>query len=233
MKNLVDNKPRLVTRIIYLIPLLLIYTIGLCVAHILTSESEVPLAHIDKAKLIGRSVRAVSAPAKAARSNTGQEIESIHDIMQRVARTDAARALAATRQSVFNELQQNVPNSLYALKPEYHEMQRVADNEGKRSLEAIRRTVVADLHKQVTNPYYSLAWNRTEMQKAADADGARSLAVTRHMVLESLQGSVKHLFHNEFQYLRDSAPGGKLVAEDHRTPPAPYEQEFRLANKNQ
>ena len=59
MKNLVNAKPQLTTRVIHLIPLLLIYTIGLSIAHILASESGIPLAHIGKQKLIGHSVPAV------------------------------------------------------------------------------------------------------------------------------------------------------------------------------
>ena len=233
MKNLTDNKPQLATRVIYLIPLLLIYTIGLSVAHILASESEVPLAHIDKAKLTGHSVRIASVPAKAAKSNTGEEIESFHDILRRVARADAARALTATRQTVFNELQHNVSNSLYALNPEIRSTQQVAESDGKRSLEATRQAVFNELHTNVTNPYYALAQEHADMQKVADNDGARSLTVTRQIVLESLKSNVNNLFHNEFQYLGEPAPDTNLVAEDQQAPSVPFAPEIKLAEKSQ
>ena len=187
MKNLVNSNPQPVTRMIYLIPVLLIYTVGLCVAHVLSSESDVTLAHIGRNKLIDRPVHATPVPASSEKQYTAEEIEPFQDFLRRVARAnvartaraDAAKSLAATRQAVLNELQENVSSSFYAFKQDQVNMQAVADDDGKKSLEATRLMVAEELQDNINELFHDqfqyLGEPRLDEKQIAVKDGKTDL----------------------------------------------------------
>ena len=242
MKNIVNSKPQLVTKVIYLIPLLLIYTVGLCVAHVLSSESDVTLAHIDRNKLIDRPVHATPVPGSSEKRYTVEEIEPFHDFLRRIARVnanriakaDAARSLNTTRQSVLNELQENVSSSLYAFKPERSELQLVADNDGKKSLDVTRQTVLANLQNNNVSPMYAIERDFTNQQQIADEDGEKSLAATRKVVLAALKDNVDGLFHDQFQYLGEPKTDEKRIAgTDFNDQTLQFDTAIKIADKSQ
>ena len=144
MKNISTKQPQLVTRIAYLIPLLLVYTIGVCVTHVRSSESEVTLANFDNAKQIDRPAHTVAV----------KKVESIHDILRRTAAIDAARSLHATRKSVLAELQKNNVTPMYAIERDYTNQQQIANEDGKKSLAATRKVVLATLKDNVNGLFH-------------------------------------------------------------------------------
>jgi len=242
MKNIVNSKPQLVTKVIYLIPFLLVYTLGLCIAHVLSSESDVTLAHIDRNKLIDRPVYATPVPASAEKRYADEEIEPFHDFLRRIARVnasriaraDAAKALEATRQSVLHELQENVSNSLYAFKTESSDLQLVAENDGQESLAATRQAVLNELQENNVSPLYAIDWDYNNLQLISDEDGRKSLDATRTMVLASLKDNVNDLFHDQFQYLGDpKADEKRIVSVDPNSWILPSSAAYKIADKSQ
>ena len=152
MKNISTKQSQLVTRIAYLIPLLLVYTIGVCITHVRSSESEVSLANFDNVKRTVQPAHTVAA--KPGKLDTAEEIESIHDILRRTAAIDAARSLHATRKSVLAELQINNVTPMYAIERDYSNQQQIAHEDGEKSLAATRKVVLATLKDNVNGLFH-------------------------------------------------------------------------------
>lgn len=234
MKNIVNSKPQLVTRVIYLIPILLVYTIGVCVAHVLSSESDVSLANIGNDKLHNHNIQSAPDPVRPEKSSAAGEITPLEDVLRNLARTDAAKALQTTRQAVLNELQINVSNSLYAYKPDNSNPQQIADHDGSRSLESTRRMVMNELQEKNVNPLYAIIEDYNKQQLASNNDAARSLDATRKMVLASLKGNVNDLFHDEMQYLGDPKPDDqRLAAADRINLVLPHKAASEITDRTQ
>ena len=239
MKNIINNKPQLVTKVIYLIPVLLIYTVGLCVAHVLSSESDVTLAHIGGNKLIDRPVHATPVPASSEKRYAAEEIEPFQDFLRRIARAnaariaraDAARALDATRQSVFTELQENVSKSFYAFKQIQSNSKLLADRDANKSLAATRQSVLDELRDNISGSFYAFRPDSVDMQQLADNDGKKSLVATRLMVTAELKNNVNDLFHDQFQNPGDQEPDEKrLVRIDVYDRIVPYKAAYKIAD---
>lgn len=126
--------------------------------------------------------------------NAAQEIESIHDMLRRIAKANAADALSDTRKNVLEELQGNITNPLNSdeliIEPvegvETDDLQLAADDDAARTLEATRQIVLGEL--------------KDRMQRVADNDAAQSLETTRQIVLEELKDNVNSQFYADLQY---------------------------------
>lgn len=169
MKNTLTKQPQLVTRVIYLIPLLLVYTVAVCIAHVLASETEVTLANIANAKQTVHPAYTATVKTVRQKPYNEEKIESFHEILRRIANADATRSLRATRESVLAELRKNTVTPLYAIERDHNNPQRITDDDGEKSLAATRNMVLATLKDNVNDLFH----NRLQYPGNPNADKQR------------------------------------------------------------